>query len=186
MQASLRKFLVALAATPCFALPSTSHAALDIGATAPTFSAPAALDGKPYTYSLPEQLAKGPVVLYFFPAAFTKGCSIEAHDFAQAIDQFAALHATVIGVSTDNMEVLSRFSSETCQGKFPVASDASKSISKSYDALMPTRPDHANRISYAIAPNGRIAAVYQSMDPDQHVAKMLAAVKEIESAAADK
>lgn len=154
-------------------------AALDIGEKVAPFSAPAALDGKPFTYSLQSALAKGPVVLYFFPAAFSVGCSIEAHAFADAIDQFTQAGATVIGVSTDDMETLTKFSSQACQGKFPVASDESKAISKSFDALMQTRPDYANRISYVIAPNGAVAFYYQSLNPFKHVEKVLAAVKEL-------
>jgi peroxiredoxin len=179
MTGPFRKLAAALAIMPLLGLSLPALAALDIGDAAPKFSAPAALDGKPFTYSLSDELAKGPVVVYFFPAAFSVGCSIEAHAFAEAMDQFAALHATVIGVSTDDLDTLSKFSSQTCQGKFPVASDASKSISKSFDALMQTRPDYANRISYVIAPNGSVAYFYQSLNPFKHVEKMLAAVKDL-------
>ncbi len=154
-------------------------AALDVGQPAPAFSAPAALDGKPFTYSLSAALARGPVVVYFFPAAFTAGCSMEAHAFAEAIDQFAALGATVIGVSTDDMDTLAKFSSQHCQGRFPVASDADRTISKSYDALMQTRPDYATRVSYVVAPDGTVAAQYQSLNPDRHVEKMLDAVRQL-------
>ena len=177
----LKKVFAALAMMPVFA-----HAALDIGEAAPKFSAPAALDGKPFTYSLASELAKGPVVVYFFPAAFSTGCSIEAHAFAEAIDQFKALGTSVIGVSTDDMETLSKFSSQTCQGKFPVASDANKDISKGFDALMQTRPDYANRISYVVAPNGTVAYFYQSLNPNKHVEKMLSAVKDLQQGSARK
>ena len=156
-----------------------ARAALDIGDTVPKFNAPAALAGKTFTYSLAGALAKGPVVVYFFPAAFSIGCSIEAHAFADAIEQFAALGTTVIGVSTDDLDTLTKFSSQACQGKFPVASDESRTISKSFDAVMQTRPDYANRISYVIAPNGSVASYYQSLNPFKHVEKMLAAVKEL-------
>ncbi|MDM0073215.1 peroxiredoxin [Variovorax sp. J2P1-59] len=162
-----------------FGVVAPAGAALDIGQPAPSFSAPAALGGKPFTYSLSAALAKGPVVLYFFPAAFTVGCSLEAHAFAEAVDKFAAMGTTIIGVSTDDIDTLTKFSNQACQGKFPVASDATKSISQSFDALMQTRPDFANRISYVIAPNGTVAAHYQNLDPDKHVEKMLAAVKEL-------
>lgn len=158
---------------------SMASAALDIGEKAPKFSTQAALAGKVFTFSLGDALAKGPVVVYFFPAAFSIGCSIEAHAFADAIDQFRDLGATVIGVSTDSLETLSKFSSQSCQGKFPVASDENRTISKSFDALMQTRPDYANRISYVIAPNGSVAYYYQSLNPFKHVEKMLAAVKDI-------
>jgi len=179
MNRSLTKVLATLAMMPAFACVLPAQAALDIGEPAPRFSAQAALDGKPFTYSLASELAKGPVVVYFFPAAFSTGCSIEAHAFAEAMDQFKALGTSVIGVSTDDLETLSKFSSQACQGKFPVASDASKDISKGFDALMQTRPDYANRISYVVAPNGSIAYFYQSLNPMRHVEKMLAAVKDL-------
>lgn len=152
-------------------------AALKVGQPVQAFSTQAALDGKPFSYSLSAALAKGPVVVYFFPAAFSKGCSIEAHAFAEAIEQFTALGSTVIGVSTDDIDTLAKFSSQACQGKFPVASDADKTISKSFDALMQTRPDNASRISYVIATDGKVAAEYESLNPDKHVEKMLEAVK---------
>ncbi len=179
MTFSINKVVAMLAIMPAFAASLPALAALDIGEAAPKFSAPAALDGKPFTYSLATELAKGPVVVYFFPAAFSVGCSIEAHAFAEAIDQFKALGTSVIGVSTDDMDTLAKFSSQTCQGKFPVASDASKDISKGFDALMQTRPDYANRISYVVAPNGTVAYFYQSLNPFKHVEKMLGAVKEL-------
>jgi len=179
MTRSFNKVFARLAMMPAFLAALPAMAALDIGEAAPKFSAPAALDGKPFTYSLATELAKGPVVVYFFPAAFSTACSIEAHAFAEAMDQFKALGTTVIGVSTDDMDTLSKFSSQTCQGKFPVASDAGKDISKGFDALMQTRPDYANRISYVVAPDGKVAYFYQSLNPFKHVEKMLAAVKDL-------
>ncbi|VTU23816.1 Putative peroxiredoxin bcp [Variovorax sp. SRS16] len=163
-----------------------ARAALDVGRAAPMFSTQAALGGKPFKYALADALAKGPVVVYFFPAAFSKGCSIEAHAFAEAMDRFAAAGATVIGVSTDDIQTLAKFSSEVCQGRFPVASDESKSISQSFDAMMETRPDYATRVSYALSRDGKVAAVYQSLDPDQHVEKMLEAVKSLSPGRAGK
>jgi thioredoxin-dependent peroxiredoxin len=157
---------------------SHAHAALDIGETAPDFTANAALAGKPYQYSLKDSLSKGPVVLYFFPAAFTEGCSIEAQQFAQAVPQFEAMGASVIGVSGDNIETLNKFSQQVCQGKFPVASDASKSIMKSYDATMKAMPDFATRVSYVIAPNGSILYNYLSLNPNKHVENTLAALRD--------
>ena len=120
------------------ALCAPAHAALDIGDPAPRFTATAALGGKTFRYSLADALAKGPVVLYFFPAADSNECSIEAHAFAEAIDQFAALGATVIGVSADDIDTLSKFSVKSCQSRFPVASDESKSVIQSFDAVMQT------------------------------------------------
>ena len=122
-----------------------SYAALDVGDAAPNFTAQAALGGKVYRFTLADSLAKGPVVLYFFPAAFSVGCSLEAHEFAEAITKFEALGATVIGVSSDDIDTLGKFSVQACQGKFPVASDNTQSIMKSYDAVMALRPDYANR-----------------------------------------
>lgn len=170
------------AALMMLCLCSSAVAALDIGDAAPKFTTQAAFDGKVFNYSLADALAKGPVVLYFFPAAFSVGCSIEAHAFAESMDKFAALGATVIGVSGDDIDTLSKFSVQACQSRFPVASDASQSIMKSFDAVMQTRPDYANRISYVIAPNGTIASFYLSLNPDRHVERMLAAVRELPQA----
>ena len=155
-----------------------AHAALDIGQAAPAFSAPAALAGKPFVFSLAGALAKGPVVLYFFPTAFSQGCSIEAHEFAEAIEKFQALGASVVGVSTDDIDTLSKFSSQVCQGKFPVASDESRAITQSFDATMQTRPDFANRISYVIAQDGRVAFYY--LNPTRHVEKTLDALRALQ------
>ena len=151
-------------------------AALDVGDPAPNFSVPAALGGKTFQYQLSDALARGPVVLYFFPAAFSEGCSIEAHQFAEAIGRFEALGASVIGVSGDDIGVITRFSVQACQGKFPVAADETKAVIKAYDAAMQTRPDFANRLSYVIAPNGKVVYSYLSLNPNQHVEKTLAAL----------
>lgn len=161
-----------------------AQAALDIGDPAPKFVATAALGGKTFRYSLADALAKGPVVVYFFPAADSSDCSIEAHAFAEAIDQFAALGATVIGVSADDIGTLTRFSVKSCQSRFPVASDEAKTVIQGFDALMQTRPDFANRLSYVIAPDGTIASYYQNLNPDKHVERMLNAVKALPRAAA--
>jgi peroxiredoxin len=152
-------------------------AALDIGERAPDFTAAAARNGTVYSYSLAEALRKGPVVLYFFPAAYSEGCSVEAHYFAEAIPQFEALGATVVGVSGDDIETLSKFSVQACQGKFPVAADHTQSVMKSFDAVLRTRPEYANRISYVIAPDGAIVFHYMSLNPTKHVEKMLGALK---------
>jgi peroxiredoxin len=159
-------------------LPTASYAALDVGDAAPNFTVTAALGGKVFKFTLADSLAKGPVVLYFFPAAFSVGCSIEAHEFAQAITKFEALGATVIGVSSDDIETLGKFSVQACQGKFPVASDNNQAVMKAYDAIMALRPDYANRVSYVIAPNGKVIYNYQSLNPNRHVEKTLGALKE--------
>lgn len=173
LQTSVRAALVALAAAGV----PTAFAALDIGDAVPKFTATAALGGKVFSYSLAEALAKGPVVVYFFPAADTADCSIEAHAFAEAIDQFAALGATVIGVSADDIETLTKFSVKSCQSRFPVASDPSKAVIQGFDAVMQTRPDFANRLSYVVTPNGRVAYYYQNLNPDNHVERMLNALR---------
>jgi peroxiredoxin len=158
-------------------LSCVAHAALDIGERAPDFTTQAALAGKVYKFSLADALRKGPVVLYFFPAAFSEGCSVEAHEFAEANAQFAELGASVIGVSGDDIDTLSKFSLQACQSKFPVASDESQAVMKSFDAVMHTRPEYANRITYVIAPDGAIVYHYMSLNPTKHVEKTLAALK---------
>ena len=172
----MRRLLALMTLLLPLALPA--RAALDVGEPAPNFTTAAALNGKVFQFSLAESLAKGPVVLYFFPAAFSVGCSIEAHEFAEAIGKFEALGATVIGVSSDDIDTLGKFSVQACQGKFPVASDSSQGIMKSYDAVMQLRPEYANRVSYVIAPNGKVVYNYQSLNPSRHVEKTLAALKD--------
>jgi peroxiredoxin len=181
LESSMKKPLIC--ALLALAFSSGARAALDIGEKAPDFSAPAALAGQEIQFKLADSLAKGPVVLYFFPAAFSVGCSAEAHEFAEAVDQFSALGATVIGVSSDDIATQVKFSAQACQGKFPVASDADKSVIKSYDAAMMIMPDYANRISYVIAPNHAIIYNYQSLNPAKHVEKTLAALRDWEKGA---
>lgn len=159
-------------------LSTCAHAALDVGEVAPDFTTEAALAGKVYRFSLAESLRKGPVVLYFFPAAFSEGCSVEAHEFAEAVPQFEALGASVVGVSADDIETLSQFSVKACQNRFPVASDEKQTVIKAFDAALPTRPEYANRISYLIAPDGRIVYEYMSLNPVKHVEKTLGALRE--------
>lgn len=171
----MMRLVVSLVATLTFAVPA--RAALDIGDRAPDFNASAALDGKVYQYSLADALKKGPVVLYFFPAAYSEGCSVEAHYFAEAVPEFRALGATVVGVSGDDIDTLSKFSVQACQSKFPVASDEKQSVMKSYDAVLKTRPEYANRVSYVIAPDGSVVYHYMSLNPTKHVEKMLGALK---------
>jgi thioredoxin-dependent peroxiredoxin len=154
-----------------------AYSALNVGDMAPTFVAQASLGGKVFTYSLVDALSKGPVVLYFYPAAFTKGCTIEAHEFADAIAKYEALGATVIGVSHDGIEKLNEFSVSECRSKFPVAADPDQSIMKSYDAILAAKPEYANRTSYVIAPNGRIICTYTDLRPDRHVENTLGALR---------
>jgi peroxiredoxin Q/BCP len=172
----------AVAATAAITIAPSAYAALDIGEKAPDFTTPAALAGQVYKFSLADTLAKGPVVLYFFPASFSVGCSAEAHEFAESIGKFEALGATVIGVSTDDIDTQVKFSQQVCQGKFPVASDSGKTVIKSYDAAMMVLPDYANRISYVIAPDHSIVYNYQSLNPSKHVEKTLAALRDWDKA----
>ncbi len=158
------------------------YAALPDGAKAPDFSTVASLAGKEFRFSLADALKKGPVVLYFYPAAFTPGCNIEAHKFAEAADQFKALGATVVGVSHDPIAKLDEFSVQKCENKFPVASDGNGSIMKSYDSVLADHPEYANRTSYVIAPTGQIIYSYTAMKPDQHVENTMAAVRKWQEA----
>ena len=166
----LAAFTVSLCIAP-------ASAALKVGATAPDFTAPATLGGKEFTFALAEALKKGPVVLYFYPAAFTHGCTIEAHEFADAMPQFEALGVTVIGVSHDNIGTLDRFSTTECRSKFPVAADADQHIMKAYDAVLSSHPEYANRTSYVITPDSHIIAEFTDLDPTKHVDNMMDAIK---------
>ena len=153
------------------------YAALAPGAQAPDFTTEATLAGKPFTFSLAGALKNGPVVLYFYPAAFTPGCTVEAHNFAEATEKFKALGATVIGVSHDKIETLNKFSVSECRNKFAVAADADQKITKEYDAVLAQKPEYANRTSYVIAPTGKIIYEYTALDPDKHVENTMAAVE---------
>ncbi len=161
--------------TLLFLLPA--QAALKPGDKAPEFSTKASLGGAVFDFSLSKALAKGPVVLYFYPAAFTPGCTIEAHNFAEAVDDYKALGATVIGVSHDPIETLNKFSVSECRSKFAVAADGDQRIMKAYDSVLAVKPEYASRTSYVIAPDGRIIYTYTDMAPDKHVANTLAALR---------
>lgn len=159
------------------ALAAPALAALPTGGKAPNFTLQATQGGDVFTFSLADALKKGPVVLYFYPAAFTTGCTIEAHEFADAIDQYKALGATVIGVSHDPIDKLQKFSVSECRSKFAVAADTNQMVMKEYDAVLPQHPDYANRTSYVIAPDGTIVYTYTSLDPSLHVQNTLTALK---------
>ena len=171
----MRRSLVGAVVTALIAVPA--FAALPDGTKAPVFTTEASLAGKAFKFSLADALKKGPVVLYFYPAAFTPGCTVEAHQCAEATDKFKELGATVIGVSHDPIEKLIEFSVSECRNKFAVASDADGSIMKNYDAVLPVKPDYANRTSYVIAPTGEIIYSYTELKPDKHVENTMAAVK---------
>lgn len=172
---SLRSLALAIAGAGAITL--SAHAALAVGAEAPDFSTTAAKAGQPFAFALRDALAQGPVVLYFFPKAFTKGCTLEANAFAEANAQFVAQGATVVGMSHDDIETLQRFSSEACRDEFAVASDPDAQTIRAYDAQSAARPESAQRISYVIDRHGRIAFVHSGSDPLEHVAQTLAAVQ---------
>jgi peroxiredoxin len=176
------------------AVSAQALAALPVGTAAPTFKTQASLAGKEFTYDLTKALKKGPVVVYFYPGAFTGGCNIQAHTFAEDMDKFRSAGATVIGVSLDKIETLNAFSSDPqyCAGKLPVASDADGSIAKNYDLkVMDGRPgmkdsrgidlDHkfAERTTFIITKDGKIAATVGGVSPAENVEKTLAVVQDI-------
>ena len=170
------KKLPALAlAAAMLALPA--FASLNVGDKAPEFTTQASLGGKVFNFTLGDALKNGPVVLYFYPAAFTTGCTIEAHDFAEATEQYKALGATVIGISHDNIGTLNKFSVSECRSKFAVAADPDETIIKAYDAVLAKKPEYSDRTSYVITPDGKILYTYTDLKPDHHVENTLAALK---------
>lgn len=198
-----RKSLLAALAVAVM-LPAISLAALKTGSTAPSFKAEASLAGKPFKFSLDEALKKGPVVVYFYPSAYTQGCNVQAHTFAENIDQFHAAGATVIGVSLDSIQRLNEFSADPdyCAGKLPVASDVDGKIARSYgleikDGFMNMKAktmkdsrgqeighDFTERVTFIVVPGGKITHTIGDMSPKDNVMAALAAVKEIQSKAA--
>ena len=175
-------FRTIVLATWLYACMGSAHAVLPVGAAAPRFSTPAALAGKAFTFDLDAALQKGPVVLYFFPKAFTQGCTLEAHAFAEATPQFAALGATVLGMSHDDIATLARFSSEACRDQFAVASDPEARTIRAYDAAAAANPQRADRISYVIGQDRTIRFVHSGADPQEHVQRTLAAVQQLQAA----
>ena len=175
---------------------STALAALKAGDAAPPFSAPASLAGKPFTYSLKEGLAKGPVVVYFYPSAFTSGCNVQAHEFSTKAEQFAAAGASVVGVSLDSIERLNAFSADPdyCAGKLAVASDAEGRIARSFglrvidaqQGATDTRGkeiDHGftERTTFVVRKDGTVAATVGGVSPTENVARALEQVKKLSS-----
>jgi peroxiredoxin len=146
------------------------------GCAAPDFSTEASLGGKRFQYSLNEALSHGPVVLYFYPAAFTSGCTVEAHLFAEATDKFKALGATVIGVSGDDIESCNAFPCPNAAANSRWRLMARK-IMKAYDAVMIPGTSYASRISYVITPDHKVWYSYNAMAPDQHVSNTLKALE---------
>jgi thioredoxin-dependent peroxiredoxin len=174
-----------------------AFAALKQGDAAPDFKAPASLAGKEFQFSLKDALKNGPVVVYFYPSAYTGGCNIQAHTFSENHDKFAAAGASIIGVSLDKIATLNEFSAdpEYCAGKIPVASDVDGQIAKSYDLkVMDARPgfkntkgneiDHgfAERTTFIVTPDGKVAATVGGVKPDENVMKALEAVQQLAGA----
>ena len=153
-----------------------ARAALKPGDRAPAFLLRAAEAGHERDVSLAALLSRGPVVLYFFPAAFTPGCSAEAHQFAAAVPRFQALGASVLGMSEDPIAKLDQFSVSECENKFAVASDPDGRTARAYDATLPLLSGYASRTSYLVAPDGTVLAAYTAMNPDGHVDRMLQAL----------
>ncbi|MFZ2995668.1 peroxiredoxin [Sphingobium sp.] len=172
----MKRLTLFLAAAATLMGSSGAMAALAIGAKAPDFTTRGAQAGKTFTLTLSHQLKRGPVVLYFFPKAFTPGCSAEAREFAENIGKFKAAGATVIGMSADSVDDLVAFSTKECAGKFAVAS-AGPDIVSGYDVALKMRPGMTDRTSYVIAPSGRIAFVHSEMSYAAHVKSTLAAVE---------
>jgi peroxiredoxin len=183
-----------LACIIAIAISPTASAALKAGDQAPEFTAQASLAGNAFTYSLQDALAKGPVVVYFFPAAYTGGCNVQAHSFAVDHDKFAAAGASIIGVSFDNIQRLNDFSADPnyCAGKFPTASDESGKIAKSFDLAVrqgeagqkDTRGleighAFAERRTFIVTQDGKIAATIGGMSPEENVDQALDAVRQL-------
>ncbi len=166
--------LIAASLAAALTLASPTMAALKPGAPAADFTTKAAKAGKAFDFSLSRQLKKGAVVLYFYPAAFTSGCTVEANQFAEATNEFASYGATVVGMSADSIDKLAKFSTSECRSKFAVASASSKTIA-AYDAKLIF--GKSNRTSYLISPQGKVLAAYSDMDYRGHVPAMLKAAK---------
>jgi len=194
----MKTVILGLALAAAFTAPA--FAALKVGDMAPDFSATASLGGKDFTFRLADALKKGPTVVYFYPSAYTGGCDLEAHTFAESSEKFASAGASIIGVSGDNLERLNQFSADPnfCAGKFPIASDESLTVANSYKlattAAKPGAKDvrgieinHAfiERVTYVIGKDHKIVAVMSSNDdkltPDQHVDKSLDIVQKLAS-----
>jgi peroxiredoxin len=182
----IKPFIAASAALLALAVSSVTQAALSQGVRAPQITTQGALDGKTFTFNLRRALRRGPVVLYFYPKAFTQGCTLEAHAFADAADSFTAAGATVIGMSNDDLPTLQRFSTEACRSKFAVAV-ATPEIIRAYDVPLVLPPEMAaraatmqglsSRTSFVIAQNGRITFVHSNLDYRDHVRLTLEAVQ---------
>lgn len=174
---NLAKRIGMAAAMLCLAATAPAFAGLPVGAKAPDFKLQAALAGDTSTFDLKKALKKGPVVLYFFPAAFTSGCTQEAHEFAEASDSFEKLHATIIGVTAGNVERVAEFSKVECRNKFRVAADPGAKVAAEYQSQMEGNSLLSDRTSYVIAPDGKILLSYTDKDPHAHIQQTLAATQ---------
>jgi peroxiredoxin Q/BCP len=170
----MRKWIAGIGIAILAAAPTA--AALPTGAKAPNFTTQGAIAGKPFRLNLAEQLKHGPVVLYFYPKAFTKGCTLEAHAFSEATKDFKKAGARVIGMSADDLPTLEKFSVEGCRNSFAVAT-ATPEVIKAYDVALKQKPEMTDRTSYVIDQSGKIVFVHSDLDWSQHVSKTLAAVR---------
>jgi len=175
----MSRFAFAVVAAATLVASAPALAALPVGATAPDFSTQGAMAGKTFQFSLAQSLKKGPVVLYFFPAAFTSGCTIETKAFADASESFHKAGATLVGVAADPIEKLQRFSTEACRSKFSVAVASAQMIAD-YDVKLPLM-GRSNRTSFVIGKNGKIAYVLSEMKPDGHITGTLSAVRALQA-----
>jgi peroxiredoxin Q/BCP len=172
----MRKWLIGLVLAAAAATPAA--AALPEGTKAPDFTTTGAVGGKAFKLHLADQLKKGPVVLYFFPKAFTQGCTLEAHAFSEATKDFKKAGARVIGMSADDLPTLQKFSVEACRSAFPVAT-ATPDVIKAYDVSLKQKPGLTDRTSYVIGKDGKIVFVHSDLNWSEHVSKTLAAVQSL-------
>lgn len=192
---TMKKFFAAAAIVAAAAIATpAAFAALEKGAAAPEFSATGMIGGKEFTFKLSEALKKGPVVMYFFPAAYTAGCTIETKAFADAADEFKAAGATLIGLTggakladgtmanaKDNLARLAEFSAEHCRDKFPIAAVTTDTI-KAYNVVLAQKTDWSDRTSYVVTPDGKISMAFSTQAPNEHITKTLEAVKAYKAA----
>jgi thioredoxin-dependent peroxiredoxin len=191
----MKKFLAAAAfVAAAVVVTAPAFAALDKGAVAPDFSAKGMLAGNEFTFKLSDELKKGPVVMYFFPAAYTKGCTVETAAFAEKAEEFKAAGATLVGLTagaamadgkmvsaSDNLARLAEFSKEHCRDKFPIAAVNADTV-KAYNVVLGQKPDWSDRTSYVIAPDGKILLSHTDMQPMSHIEKTLETVKAYKTA----
>jgi peroxiredoxin len=188
----MKRIHAVVAAVALAAISAPAFAALEQGAKAPEITAKGMLDGKEFTFKLSDAEKKGPVVIYFFPAAFTAGCTAETKAFADAADQFKAAGATLVGLTAgamdpetkkymsakDNLPLLQKFSEEDCRNKFPIAAVDLDTV-KAYNVVLAQKPDWSDRTSYVIGKDGKIVLAYTDMKPNDHITKTLEAVKNL-------